>query len=203
MTMKSQPNCCNGEEPVSEPAKEESEGLQAARESFWLNEVRRGYSIRLIARNEALAERRIQVGVGRARLREELSRIKELEIREILHKQATATPSHAQPLCAEHRRQIPSLLPLFPIGAFTPQSTCGHRGPIRPGSLFCCMVCFQSGMDGHPSLERDPRNEPRPEPKPDQKLLKPVLTEARETRRERRKRLHEAKPGATEARTAR
>ena len=55
--MNSQRNCRTDEEPENEPARDESESLWAARESFWLYEVRRGYSIHLIARNEAWTER--------------------------------------------------------------------------------------------------------------------------------------------------
>jgi hypothetical protein len=48
------------------------------------------------------------------------------------------------------------------------------------------MVCSRSGMDDHPALKRDPRNDPRPEVKA-AKLTLPVV--GRETRKERRKRL--------------
>lgn len=42
----------------------------------------------------------------------------------------------------------PKLEPLFPVGGnFTKASTCGHNGPIKRGSVFCCMVCHQSGFD--------------------------------------------------------
>jgi hypothetical protein len=44
------------------------------------------------------------------------------------------------------------LVPLFPIGPFTPTSHCPHHGPLRKGSEFCCMVCSQSAIgDGRPS----------------------------------------------------
>ncbi len=58
------------------------------------------------------------------------------------------------------------LVPLFPVGPFTPASECPHRGPIPEGSLLCCMVCSASGVDGHPALARNPATDPRPEPKP-------------------------------------
>lgn len=57
------------------------------------------------------------------------------------------------------------LVPLFPVGAFTPTSECPHRGPIAEGSLLCCMVCSASGMDGHPSLALEPATDRRPDPK--------------------------------------
>lgn len=82
----------------------------------------------------------------------------------------------------------PILVPLFPIGSFTPRSECPHRGPIREGSVFCCMVCSKSGMDGHPALRRDPRTDPKPDPKPTGKAKK------RETRKQRRARLKAGNP---------
>jgi RNA polymerase sigma factor (sigma-70 family) len=84
------------------------------------------------------------------------------------------------------RPRPPTLVPLFPIGAYTPSATCAHRRPITPGSVLCCMVCHQSGVDAHPLLQRDPRTDPRPEQKP-APAPKPG---AIETRRQRRARLH-------------
>jgi hypothetical protein len=90
------------------------------------------------------------------------------------------------------------LVPLFPIGPFTPSSECPHRGPIREGSLLCCMVCSASGIDGHPALVRDPDTDPRPEPKTrrtrqasaTQAQAVPTEDEAQpETRRQRRTRI--------------
>jgi hypothetical protein len=89
----------------------------------------------------------------------------------------------------------PRLVPLFPIGPFTPQSVCPHRGEIRPGSALCCMVCLRSGMDNHPALKRDPRDEPRPDVKRAKRTL-PVI--GRETRKERRKRLFAAQLALSE-----
>ena len=82
------------------------------------------------------------------------------------------------------------LVPVFPIGPFTPASECPHRGPIAKGSLLCCMVCSASGMDDHPAMKRDPATDPRPEPRPSAKpstaTTKPAASG--ETRRERRAR---------------
>jgi hypothetical protein len=52
-------------------------------------------------------------------------------------------------------RQSPRLVPLFPVGSFTPGSVCGHYGPIERGSVFCCMICHNSGQDDHPSLQNN------------------------------------------------
>jgi hypothetical protein len=50
---------------------------------------------------------------------------------------------------------LPRLVPLFPVGALTPDSVCGHRGPIERGSIFCCVICHTSGYDHHPDLQID------------------------------------------------
>jgi hypothetical protein len=50
-------------------------------------------------------------------------------------------------------QRAPRLVPLFPVGAYTPQSMCGHHEPIQRGSLFCCMICHRSGHDDHPALQ--------------------------------------------------
>jgi len=44
-------------------------------------------------------------------------------------------------------------LPLFPVRSLVPGSACPHHGPIPEGSNLVCMVCYQSGRDGHPSLK--------------------------------------------------
>jgi hypothetical protein len=138
----------------------------AAKEYSWSWDRRQGISAAAIAAREGVAVGRVRFGVARARAQEE----------------ATDVTSAVRP---------PRLVPLFPIGAYTPQSSCGHRRPIEPGSSLCCMVCHTSGMDRHPALRRDPRTDPAPEPKP-----KPAPERAnsrRETRRERRRRLFGAR----------
>lgn len=52
--------------------------------------------------------------------------------------------------------RVPRLEPLFPIGGFFPSSPCGHRKKLKRGSSFICMVCHQSGWEGHPDLVIDP-----------------------------------------------
>ncbi len=134
----------------------------AAKEYVWLWDRRHGISIEAIAAREDLSTGRVRFGVARARAQE----------------RSTATASAVRP---------PRLVPLFPIGAYTPQSSCAHRRAIEPGSSLCCMVCHSSGMDRHPALRRDPRTEPAPEPKP--KVTPQVAKSPRETRKVRRKRL--------------
>lgn len=52
-------------------------------------------------------------------------------------------------------RRPPQLVPLFPVGSYTPSSRCAHQGPIERGSFFCCMICHASGQDDHPALQND------------------------------------------------
>ncbi len=68
---------------------------------------------------------------------------------------------------------------------------------MRAGSLFCCMVCSQSGVDDHPALKLDPSTNPRPERKASQIR---VTASVRETRKQRRQRLSAARqPGLSVA----
>jgi hypothetical protein len=171
-----------------------SQAVQAeAQEYVWLDYQRAGISPRAIARRERLSVRRIQLGLARARRRENASRSMESRKRDILHTRDGTGPrvQESPPPFDLHRKQTqpPRLVPLFPIGPFTPSSVCPHQGPIRRGSVICCMVCSRSGMDDHPALKRDPSTDPSPEPKT---VLAPKPAHGRETRRERRKRLFAA-----------
>ena len=160
-----------------------------ARELVWLDEIRRGYSIKEIARREGLGCRRIQHGVSRARERGNQSRIRESRFSNNLHGRNGKVNASAGRVVRDDSNRPPRLIPLFPIGAFTPRSACPHHGPIRTGSDFCCMVCSQSGVDDHPALKRDPRTDPRPE-----KAATLVrVAGVRETRKQRRHRLNAAR----------
>jgi hypothetical protein len=161
-----------------------------ARELVWLDEIRRGYSIKEIARREGLGCRRIQHGVSRARERGNLFRIRESRFSNDLHERNGVIAASAGRVVRDDPNRPPRLVPLFPIGAFTPRSACPHHGPIRTGSVFCCMVCSQSGVDDHPALKRDPRTDPRPEPKA-AALVR--VSSVRETRKQRRQRLNAAR----------
>lgn len=139
----------------------------AAKEYVWLWDRRHGSSVETIAAREGVSIARVRFGLARARAQEK----------------GPVTTRAVRP---------PRLVPLFPIGAYTPQSACAHRRPIERGSSLCCMVCHKSGMDRHPALRRDPRSEPAPEPK-----LRPIadkVLDPGETRKQRRQRLFGARP---------
>jgi hypothetical protein len=166
-----------------------------AREALWLRDIRRGYAVAEVARRERRSLRSIHLGLNRARELEKVSRKRDCDLRDIPNKQdGQSSLKTRDPECSDARRP-PRLVPLFPIGPFTPQSQCPHHGPIRPGSVFCCMVCSRSGMDDHPALQRDPLTDPRPEPKRSEVRS---LSHCRETRKERRRRIHanrQSRPG--------
>jgi len=165
-----------------------------AREFLWLDDHRRGLSLRSIARREGLSLRRIQHGVARARERERSTASVASPMRDRFLDDESRARRGFWETGSDDPRRPPRLVPLFPIGPFTPQSTCPHRGPIRPGSVLCCMVCSRSGVDDHPALKRDPRTDPRPEPKaPPSTKGTPV-----ETRRQRRQRLFQERRAAAE-----
>ena len=161
-----------------------------ARELVWLYEIRRGYSIKEIARREGLGCRRIQHGVSRARERGNQSHIRESRFSNDLHGRNGKITASTGRVVRDDPNRPPRLVPLFPIGAFTPRSACPHHGPIRTGSDFCCMVCSQSGIDDHPALKRDPRTDPRPERKAAELIR---VAGVRETRKQRRDRLNAAR----------
>lgn len=96
-------------------------------------------------------------------------------------------------------RERLSLVPLFPIAAFTPQSSCPHKTPIPDGSSLYCVVCHDTGMRHHPALKRTAadivaeRNWKPPEDGDqwsDQDLAEPTVYEGKtgppKTRREQR-----------------
>ena len=138
----------------------------AAREFVWLWDSRHGTSFMEIANREGVTPSRVRFGVARARSHERSAR--------------GSGPTHP-----------PRLSPLFPVGPYTPTSPCGHDRPIRIGSSLCCMVCHVSGLDGHPAFARDPKTDPAPEPPLPETPL--AAKPAKETRKQKRKRLQEAK----------
>lgn len=154
----------------------------------WLRKLRQGKTVADIATAAGVSKRTVQMALARARAAEQPADPKTV-VGDDLHERDDS-PLPRQPWWLE-------LVPLFPIGAFTPTSKCPHHGPIRPGSLFCCMVCSASGIDDHPAMKRDPLTDPRPEPAPaapqagsPSSPLDPAA--GRETRKERRRRQHAA-----------
>jgi hypothetical protein len=133
----------------------------AAREYVWLWDLRRGLSTEVIAAREGVSVRRVRFGIARS-----LGQEKSFPV--------------------ERNVRPPRLVPLFPVGLYTPNSSCAHHRPIECGSLLCCMVCHRSGMDDHPALRRDSATDPAPELKPTPTVQRTSL----ETRRERRQRLY-------------
>jgi hypothetical protein len=120
----------------------------AAREYVWLYDYRHGVSLGEIASRDRISVQRIAFGVGRARAQEKGSTCD--GVIDITSRVATG----------------PRLVPLFPIGHYTPHSECPHKEPIEPGSSLCCMVCHKSGLDQHPIFQRDARHDPSHEPTP-------------------------------------
>jgi hypothetical protein len=154
----------------------------AAREYIWLYDLRHGVGIKQTAAREGLSVGRVRYGVARARALEKKSTQNSLN----MPIGGNGDVAHS-----------PRLIPLFPIGPYTPQSDCPHHEPIGQGSAFCCMVCHRSGMDEHPALQRDPRTDPAPESRPEpapQPALQPMASDSLETRKQRRRRKYAQHP---------
>ena len=161
--------------------------VKATRDTRWLAEIRKGSDVAAIAEREKLSRQLVQRGLTRARLRELADSLNRGE------NEAVPTVDKPRP---KSERGLPRLVPLFPIGPFTPSTPCGHHHPIRAGSVFCCMVCHTSGMDDHPGLKRNPRTDPAPEPseRPESRVATAKATaeisasDPAETRKQRRRR---------------
>ena len=138
----------------------------SVRESVWLWDSRHGVNVNEIAAREGVSIRRVQFGLARAQCQESRRFLRDV-------------------------RRPPRLVPLFPVGPYSPQSVCGHHQPIERGSVFCCMVCHTSGQDDHPALQHDPRFDRKLDSKSGAALSKILCGEksCRETRRQRRQRL--------------
>jgi hypothetical protein len=142
----------------------------AAKEYVWLYDHRHGMSASEIAARDRVSIQRVVFGLGRARAQEKASTRNNLS--EITSPKLLG----------------PRLVPLFPIGQYTPSSACAHRVPIERGSTLCCMVCHQSGVDQHPLLQRDPKTEPPPDVTAAVGFVQNHKLENRATRRQRRHR---------------
>ncbi len=148
----------------------------AAREYIWMYDMDHGLSSKEIAVRDGLSVGRIESGAARAR-----------ELNKRFSQDSPGMPTTGRGRGGHN----PPLIPLFPVGAYTPQSPCPHREPIEKGSAFCCMVCHRSGMDEHPALQRDPRTDPAPESKPEpapEPDLQSKASESLATRKARRRR---------------
>jgi hypothetical protein len=149
----------------------------AARDYIWLYDFRRGIGYGKIAVHEGVSVRQVQEGIERAR-----------KLEKKCSKDALIDDLKPGGLVDLGFR----LTPLFPIGAFTPQSACPHRDPMKHGSGLCCMVCHASGMDDHPGLRRDPAVDPSPEPETAEESVEaaslPGPSPSPETRKQRRRR---------------
>lgn len=147
----------------------------AAMEYIWLYDSRHGVSIQEIAARAGVSVDRVRFGVGRAKALESKHSMREL----------------SEDLRVRRPDELGfRLIPLFPIGAFTPRSECPHHDTLERGSKLCCMVCHASGMDDHPGLRRDPQTDPSPEPQPAPaaEAAPRESAERKETRKQRRRR---------------
>ena len=145
-------------------------------DSVWLWASRHGVSANEMASREGISTRRVRFGLAAARCRETSCFLRDV-------------------------RHPPRLVPLFPLGPYTPQSDCRHHRPIERGSLFCCMVCHRSGQDDHPALQHDARVNRRLDANSSPPLPKRAAEEQtrRETRKQRRQRLFGAKRSCANA----
>lgn len=96
----------------------------AAQEYIWLYDRRHGIGITEIAQRSGVNTDAVKQGLKRARQVEQAADLSPLR-----------EPTES------YRR----LIPLFPVGPFTPESACPHRDPLAPDSPFVCMTCHQSG----------------------------------------------------------
>lgn len=156
---------------MSRISRQVSEALRDHRDRQWLLRVDAGATVADLAAASGVSRRTVQLGVKRAR-----------DAAEELAKKPVSPPQPKTPWWLE-------LVPLFPITSFVPKSKCPHHGPIRSGSVFCCMVCSGSGVDDHPALKRNPVTDPRPEPVAPKYKPKSSTKAKPETRRERRKKV--------------
>jgi hypothetical protein len=133
----------------------------AAKEYTWLWDLRQGMGAKVAAVRASTTAHRVRFGLARA----------------VRQEKRCSLASTLRP---------PRLVPLFPIEPYTPHSACGHRRPIRTGSLLCCMVCHSSGMDEHPALQLGFATNLTP-----LQSLAPLLRRnSHETRKNRRRRLY-------------
>lgn len=117
---------------------------QAARDWVWLYDLRHGVGMEAIARRDGVDLSTVYDGVRRAR---GLERSRPSEV-----------------LAAAESQGDPRVVPLFPVGAFTPASACPHSGPVGPS--FCCMVCHETGARVEAKPDEDASNRAASRPRP-------------------------------------
>lgn len=148
----------------------------AARELMWHYDHKHGMSLEEIAGYERLTVKRVLEGVRRA---------------EALQSQRSSDEMVEDLKSGRLDDARLRLIPLFPVTAFTPRSTCPHHDTIERGSRLCCMVCHASGMDDHPGFRHDAKTDPSPEPTPAPAADVTVSSKSgtsKETRKQRRRR---------------
>jgi hypothetical protein len=138
--------------------------LAFERNRAWLFQAFQGKKVAEIANSSRSSRRRVRQGIARAA--------------------GGGKPDEGDTAGARRPPWPPLLEPLFGVAPFVPRMRCPHKGPIRKGSILCCMKCHRSGQDGHPALVRNPRTDPKPDRKPPAPVAK--LLPHKETRRERR-----------------
>ncbi len=78
---------------------------------------------------------------------------------------------------------IPNLEIVIPFD-LTPKAACTHP-PIEVGDKVYCVLCHQTGIEDHPLLKRDPKNEPRRDKKPKDDGLKGGKGKAKDKKRKK------------------
>lgn len=88
-------------------------------------------------------------------------------------------------------RPEPGFVPQFPLGAYTPNSRCRHRGTLTETASCCCMICHASGRHEHYLLPKYIAQVPNANINNDSGSREAYASQSisRETRKQRRHRL--------------
>lgn len=108
------------------------------RDRSWLRLHRQGWSAGELTARSGCSLRYVQRRLAAA----ERAERKAAKAREVARRSA---------LPPELEVYLSGIVPLFPMGGTPFKSSkdqeCPHRGPIRAGSAFCCMVCHATGYE--------------------------------------------------------